>query len=126
MRVPCAWFRRVIAALVLGALMFAPAPLQFASEHVLQATGVEILAARVLSPTFDEGRLTHGLRWSFEPSDKRTEIGGQYRQAMPVTAVHWVASLLAGTVLMGLHFLRPTHHFRARLGSRAPPSPILS
>jgi len=111
---------RTIVALLLMAMVFAPAPEQDFGDLESGALRAEVLAAHVLTPTFDEGELTKDSGDSYEAVGRR--------RARVLSLTFAVLLFLASAALLLLARVRILRRGESAsrlsfppLGSRAPP-----
>jgi hypothetical protein len=114
---------RALAALIVAAVVFAPAPRDGLGRPVNELARGESLAGQILSPTFEEGLAPTGIR-AFEAPQR----GDTHRPLIPavVSILTLAVSLsLTAPAMPSRRSLRRSNVF-ASPGSRGPPLPALS
>ena len=109
--------RRALVAVLLAAVVFAPAPRGWNESSSTRSIKAESLA-QILSPTFDQGVIREGIRASFSAVAKRREAPTNWAVLLvPAWSVLFSAALLVPINWISKLFLTGS----ALLGSRAPP-----
>jgi hypothetical protein len=113
-------FKRVLASVLLVAVIFAPAPGGWEETSKNRKISAGSLAARILGPTFDQGLIGEDIRPSFSALGKRRDVPNN----SPLLPIILGPLLLAVAALAVRRIPKPFLFGCALLKTRAPPLSI--